>query len=112
MENQEILAMYENVADIMQQMLAAAREGDWDQLTLLESRCSDQVERIRRGDIPVQALSATGRERKFRLIQKILRDDREIRNLTQPWMTRLSALMSSASTERKIARAYGNNAGY
>ncbi len=112
MENQEILDLYENVAGLMQEMLAAARNADWDQLTLLESRCSAQVAMIRRGDVPVQALSAVARERKTRLIEKILQDDREIRDLTQPWMTQLSALMNNAGTERKLAKAYGSSAGY
>jgi len=112
MENQDILDLYERVAELMQQMLAAARNGDWDQLTMLESRCSAEVAMIRRGDVPLQALSAVGRERKTRLIEKILQDDREIRDLTQPWMTQLSALMNNAGTERKLARTYGSNAGY
>ena len=109
MENQEILALYENVADLMQQMVAAARSGDWDQLTALESRCSDQVAIIKQKDALRAPLSAHARERKTRIIEKILADDRQIRDITEPWMVQLSALMNNAGTERKLARAYGSS---
>jgi flagellar protein FliT len=37
----------------------------------------------------------------------MLDSDRQIRDLTQPWMARLSALISNNKVERRIARAYG-----
>lgn len=109
MENQEILALYENVADLMQQMVVAARSGDWEQLTALETRCSDQVAIIKQKDALRVPLSAHARARKTRIIEKILADDREIRDITEPWMLQLSALMNNAGTERKLARAYGSS---
>ena len=108
MDSQEILALYESVADITDQMVAAARTGDWEQLTALESRCSTQVAIIKQKDAPLQPLSPLAREKKTKIIQKILEDDRQIRDITQPWMTQLSALMNSAGTERKLSRAYGD----
>lgn len=107
MDNREILAIYETVADLTDQMLSAARTGNWEQLATLESRCSDQVEILKRNDAPQQPLSPVAREQKIRFIQKILEDDREIRNITEPWMAQLSAMMSSTGTERKLAKAYG-----
>ena len=112
MENQEILDLYENVADLMRQMLVAARTGDWERLTALESRCSDQVALIKQKDGVRPPLSAQARERKTRIIQSILADDRQIRDITEPWMVQLSALMNNAGTERKLARAYGSNSEY
>ena len=112
MENREIIALYENVADIMRQMLVAARASDWERLTALESRCSDQVALIRQKDMVRQPLSAHARERKTHIVKSILEDDRQIRDITQPWMVQLSALMNNAGTEQKLARAYGNNSEY
>ncbi len=109
MDNQEILALYEAVADITDQMLAAARTGDWEQLAALESRCSSQVEIIKQNDQPRQPLTPWAREQKTRIIKKILEDDRQIRDITEPWMARLSALLKSAGTERKLSKAYGAN---
>jgi flagellar protein FliT len=107
MDNQEILAVYETVADITEQMLAAARTGDWEQLASLESRCSSQVEILKKNDQPRQPLSPVASEQKIRIIKKILEDDREIRSITEPWMAQLSAMMNSVGTERKLSKAYG-----
>jgi flagellar protein FliT len=111
MDNQEILAIYETVADITDKMLAAARTGDWEQLAALESHCSSQVEMLKLSDHPQQPLTPTAREQKTRIIKKILEDDRQIRDLTEPWMARLSALMKSSGTERKLAQVYGTTQG-
>lgn len=108
MNSQEILALYETVAAITDQMVTAARKGDWDQLALLESHCASHIAILKRDESP-GSLSDGVRERKATIIKKILADDREIRNLTEPWMTHLSALIDSTSTERKLNKAYGTN---
>ena len=109
MTSMEIISLYETVAEITDQMLAAARNADWEQLAALESRCSGQVDIIRQNEEPQQPLSVAARERKIRIIRKILADDREIRSITEPWMQQLAALMNSTGTERKLAKAYGAN---
>ncbi|CAL62021.1 putative flagellar protein FliT [Herminiimonas arsenicoxydans] len=108
MNEQEVIHLYENVATITQQMLSAAREGDWDRLAALETRCSDQVSILKSGEPPVP-LTGVVRERKVAIIKKILDDDREIRNLTQPWMEQLSRMINSTGTERRLNQAYGPN---
>lgn len=109
MDNQDIISLYETVADITDQMLAAAKTGNWEQLAALESKCSSQVEIIKMNDRPREPLTPTAREQKTRIIKKILEDDRQIRDITEPWMARLSAMMKSTGTERKLVQAYGAN---
>lgn len=109
MDNQEILSLYETVAEITDQMLAAARTGNWEQLAALESRCSSQVEILKQNDQIRQPLTPLAREKKTRIIKKILEDDRQIRDITEPWMAQLSAMLSSTGTERKLSQAYGAN---
>lgn len=104
--SQEIIALYEAVSAITDQMLAAARSADWDKLVELEERCASHVQILRENE-PPQPLTGGLRERKVQIIHKILADDREIRNLTEPWMAQLAALMNSAGTERKLSNAYG-----
>ena len=108
MNNQDIISLYETVAVITSQMLEAARIGDWEQLAVLESRCTSQVAIIKNGEAPAPLTGAV-RERKVKIIQKILADDREIRTITEPWMAQLSARMNSNSAERTLSRAYGAN---
>lgn len=105
MNSDEVLSLYASVADITDQMLSAARAGDWDSVCTLETHCARHVETLKSDESPV-ALSGAARERKVAMIQKILADDREIRNIAQPWMAQLSALMNSAGTEQKLSRAY------
>jgi len=108
MNSEEIISLYESVADITEQMLAAARSSNWERLAALESRCASHVRTLEKGE-PRLVLTAVMRERKLTIIQKILADDREIRNITEPWMAQLSSLLSNASTERKLSMAYGRN---
>ncbi len=106
--SQEIISIYENVAVITDQMLAAARTGDWDQLAELESRCASQVEILRNRE-PHTALTGAVRERKVALIRKVLEDDRQIRSITEPWMKQLATMINSTGTERKLSQTYGAN---
>ena len=57
---------------------------------------------ICRGSLAVPNIS-----RKVAAIHAILANDRQIRDLTQPWMAKLSAMINNTHTERRIARAYG-----
>lgn len=108
MNEQEVIYLYENVATITDKMLSAARDSDWDELASLEARCADHVAKLKAGEAPV-ALTGALRERKVKIIQKILADDREIRNITEPWMQKLSRMINSNGTERKLHQAYTAN---
>lgn len=105
MPSEEILSLYASMADITEQMLHAARAGDWDRVTALETHCASHVATLKNDEAPI-ALSGADRTRKVALIQQILADDREIRDIAQPWMANLSALMNSAGTEQKLSQAY------
>lgn len=106
MTGEEVISIYEKVAVITHQMLAAAREYNWEQLAELESLCASQVAILKRDESAVP-LTGVVREQKVKIIQKILADDREIRSITEPWMDQVAALLKSAGTERKLSQAYG-----
>jgi flagellar protein FliT len=107
MNNQEILAIYENVASITGEMLIAVRDGNWEQFTALEKRCSEQVRLLQQNEDPREVLSDAARISKVSLIKKILEDDRKIRDVTEPWMAKLALMMKSVSAEKKLVQAYG-----
>ncbi len=106
MNSQEVLSLYETVAVITDQMLAAAKKRDWQELVVLESRVAGHVRVLKEGETPA-ALTGDIRLRKVQIIQKILADDRQIRDITEPWMAELAQLINSAGTERKLSHAYG-----
>ncbi|CAN5234197.1 N/A [soil metagenome] len=109
MTGDEVIALYEGVAVITDKMLAAARNSDWDLLATLESKCTQQVQVLKREDTSVSPVTGALLERKTRIIHQILKDDREIRNITEAWMAQLSVLMNRSGTERKLSKAYGAN---
>jgi flagellar protein FliT len=100
-----VLAVYEAMAGITDQMLAAASTGDWERVAQLEHQCAACVRQLKAGgDGP---LAGQERVRKVDAIRRMLDADRKIRDLTQPWMARLSSMINNTSTERRVARAYG-----
>jgi len=108
MNSQEVVTLYETISVITEQMVSAAKNANWVQLASLEQQCAQHIETIKVGDKePVQGEM---RERKIKIIQKILADDREIRNITEPWMQRLSMQINSANAQRKLVKAYGAGA--
>ena len=109
MDNHEVIALYETVAEITDRMLAAARSGDWEQLAVLETHCAQHVEILKK-DKPAP-LSGEIRVRKVQIINKILADDREIRDIAEPWMAKLAQMINSTGAERKLSQAYGSGVG-
>jgi flagellar protein FliT len=106
MTGQDIVSVYEAMVGITDQMLAAATANDWDRVVQLEQQCAACVRQLKAvGD--GQPLAGQERVRKADAIRKMLASDRKIRDLTQPWMVKLSALMNNNATERRLARAYG-----
>jgi flagellar protein FliT len=106
MNGQEVVSLYEAMVGITDQMLTAATASDWDRLATLELQCAACVRQLKaNGD--TQPLAAQERSRKVDAIRKMLAADRQIRDLTQPWMAKLSAMINNKGTERRVARAYG-----
>jgi flagellar protein FliT len=89
MTSSEVLSMYENIAGLTNQMAAAARMGDLDRLGKLETECATEARAASTG---VAAASGAQRLRKIDLLKQILANDREIRDLTDPWMNTIPGL--------------------
>ncbi|MDO8702250.1 MAG: flagellar protein FliT [Undibacterium sp.] len=108
MDSTELISMYESVAEITDRMLNAARVADWDLLAELETDCSSTVENLKSNEFPSE-LPPEIRDRKIQIIKKILADDREIRDITEPWMMQLANLMKSSESNRLLSQTYGAN---
>lgn len=106
MTNVEVLTAYSAMAALTKQMVAAATAADWDGLEGLEQQVAAHVARLRDNEAAV-ALDAGERQQKLGLIKQMLDDDRQIRDLTMPWMAQLSKLINNTGTERRLAAAYG-----
>lgn len=97
MNSSEVISMYEHIAGLSHQMVAAARSSDWADLTRLEHQCAA----AHGGTLgPIVPLAGAARLRKIELLKQILANDREIRNSTQPWIRQLSNIMQAPQREQ------------
>lgn len=96
MQYENICSLYESVAELTNQMLLAAKNQDWDQLSLLEVTCADYNEQIR-DYVDLEPLTGESQSRKLKSIKLILANDREIRNLMAPWMMKLNNMLNSSN---------------
>ncbi len=94
MPTRDILSVYDDVLHVSQQMLDAAQRQDWTSLTSLEAVCDGYIRQIQESSEDA-ALTSAEIDRKIDLLTKILADDRQIRDLLEPWMGRLSSIMRS-----------------
>ena len=106
MNGDDVIALYESISLLTNEMLLAARAGDWDLLAALEAQCGKHIASLRDSEENI-ALPEPLRHRKVDIIKKILEDDRDIRNLTEPGLRKLSALIQSNQTEQKLLNTYG-----
>ncbi|NUU00173.1 flagellar protein FliT [Herbaspirillum robiniae] len=106
MNGDHVIAIYESISKLTDDMLAAARAADWDLLATLEAQCGKHIANLKNFEDNV-SLSDAHRNRKVDIIRKILEDDRDIRNLTEPGLRKLSALIQSNQTEQKLLNTYG-----
>jgi flagellar protein FliT len=105
MNNAQVIATYETILSITEQMLQAAKKNDWDYLMALEEDCRTSVEKLMSAN--PAPLTGEYQQRKVEIIHKVLADDAEIRNITQPWMGHLQGLIGSIGHEKKLVQAYG-----
>ena len=100
-----VIENYEFLSSIMGQMRVAAAQGEWDHLIEMEKQCSQRVEAMKAQDEPTP-LDEDTRLRKVALIRKILADDADIRNHTEPWMAQIQRIVKSVGQERRLQEAY------
>ncbi|MBN3728500.1 flagellar protein FliT [Burkholderia sp. Ac-20379] len=99
------LALYEAIADVSGQMLAAARGADWTAVNGLQSEYQTLVDGLKIAEEGVQ-LDQAERGHKYTLIRRILADDAAIRDLASPEVARLSALFDAGRSTRMLKDIY------
>lgn len=105
MDASQVIEKYEFLCALTGQMRAAAMHEEWDRLVSIERQCSNLVAAMKPLDAQVK-LDAAERRRKNQLINKILADDAEIRNLTEARMSQLRGVMRSNLQEQRLLKTY------
>lgn len=100
------LEIYEQMCALSTRMVEAARANDWERLIDLErSVASLRKTLLKEGENG--AGNPQESERKRELIQRILRDDAEVRRHTEPWMEQVRRFLTGNLRKQQIDQAYG-----
>lgn len=106
MNSSQVIANYELLSALTEQMRVAAVNGEWDQLVSIELQRSELVATMKPVDAETK-LDEAAHQHKIQLINKILADDTEIRHYTQDWMGQLQLSMQSNRQEQRLLQTYG-----
>jgi flagellar protein FliT len=91
--NPVLLNYYEAIERASQDMLEAARAGNWDHVVKLEGACALLISQLKHA-ASTQALGPEEAQLKSRIMQRILVNDAEIRQLAEPWLEDLDHLLA------------------
>ena len=94
--NTHLLGYYEALEKASTDMLSAAREADWDQVVKLEGACVLLIAQLKHA-AGEKSLAAEEGKLKTRLMQRILINDAEIRQLAEPWLEDLDRMLAGKS---------------
>ncbi len=96
----QLLNYYEAIERASVDMLAAARNGNWDEVVKLEGACVLLISKLKHAaqepePAPAEApQSVDAAKLKSRIMQRILVNDAEIRHLAEPWLQDLEDTLS------------------
>ena len=80
-----LIDYYKAIEDSSLKMLEAARASDWDGVVRYEGACAVLIEELRYKAQEQELLPEQGKEKTV-IMQRILRNDAQIRCLAEPWL--------------------------
>ena len=80
-----LLDYYKAIERASTDMLEAARSGDWNRVVVIEGACVALINRLRAAARDAR-LEPEERAHKHRIMQRILVNDAQIRQLAEPWL--------------------------
>lgn len=95
MDDKALLDYYEAIERASEQMLQAARDGDWDSVVRLEGACAVLISQLKHA-ASQRALQPEEARLKTRIMKRILENDAKIRNLAEPWLEDLDRLLAGS----------------
>jgi flagellar protein FliT len=95
--SKNLLHYYEAIERASQDMLEAARNGNWDSVVKLEGACALLISQLKHAAAG-QSLDSAEKQLKSRIMQRILVNDAEVRVLAEPWLEGLDELLAGRTT--------------
>ena len=88
-----LLNYYEAIEQASLDMLNAARGGQWDEVVRLESACALLISVLKRS-ASSETLDTNQARVKSKIMQRILINDAEVRQLAEPWLEDLDNVLA------------------
>jgi flagellar protein FliT len=95
MDDNALLDCYVAIERASEEMLEAARAGDWDRVVHLEGACAVLISRLKQAAAD-RHLDEEQLKAKSRVMMRILRNDAQIRSLAEPWLDELDRLLAGS----------------
>jgi len=80
-----LIGCYQAIEESSRKMLDAARMKDWDAVVRYEGTCAVLIDQLRQR-AKSEALDVAARIEKMHIMQRILKNDAQIRYLAEPWL--------------------------
>ncbi len=87
-----LIDYYKAIENSSAKMLEAARLKDWDEVVRYEGACAVLIEQLRYR-AQNEDLEPEQRKEKTRIMQRILRNDAQIRILAEPWLAQFDHVL-------------------
>ena len=100
------IEIYEQMCALSTRMVEAARANDWERLIDLEHSVASLRDTLTK-EAESGSTDPRDAERKRDMIQRILKDDAEVRRHTEPWMEQVRRFLSGDVRKRQVDQAYG-----
>ena len=92
--NSVLLNYYEAIEKASQDMVDAARTGNWDHVVKLEGACAVLIAQLK-NTAAEKPLATEEAQLKSRIMQRILVNDAQIRQLAEPWLDDLNDILAA-----------------
>ena len=102
-----ILDDFEAMRGLSGGMLESARANDWERLIRLEHELADRRDALAAGPDRVAGLTPDQRKRVDTIIRGMQADDHAIRQIVEPYLDSVRALLSRRARKRDLSRSYG-----
>ena len=97
----KLIDYYEAIERASNEMVDAARTGNWNEVVRIEGACALLISRLQKAALNTD-LSPEQVRRKSRIMQRILHNDAEIRHLVEPWLEEVDHMLASPSVQRTL----------
>ncbi len=88
-----LIDYYKAIEDSSRKMLDAAKAKDWEEVVRYEGACAVLIEQLH-FRAQSEELPPEHRTEKVRIMQRILRNDAQIRCLAEPWVAQFDDMMA------------------